>query len=250
VAGVVVTLSSASGGEQTAVTDANGVFTFKDLPAGTYQVRFKKSAFKPIARDVALESGKTFTADAEMVAQEPATSPPVATRGSSSVTGVALDTQSKQPVGDVVVTLTSPSLPEGEQIVVTDASGAFAFTNLPAGSYQIRFEGSTVQPLSRNITIGGRQGLHRQRRAAPRQAGRGDHRHGHAHPAPRGRHGGAGHHRDPPRRSRAPAARRRAISSRRSPSRPAASTPRSTTAATAPRASTCAASAPTAPSSS
>jgi outer membrane receptor protein involved in Fe transport len=159
VAGVVVTLSSASSGEQTAVTDANGVFTFKDLPAGTYQVRFKKSAFKPIARDVALESGKTFTADAEMVAQEPATSPPVATRGSSSVTGVALDTQSKQPVGDVVVTLTSPSLPEGEQIVVTDASGAFAFTNLPAGSYQIRFEGSTVQPLSRNITIAGGRGF-------------------------------------------------------------------------------------------
>ena len=108
VAGVVVTLSSPSlaGSEQTVVTDATGTYTFKDLPAGSYQVRFKKSAFKPITRDIAIEGGKTFTADADLLPNETAASSGVATRSPSAITGVAVDTTSKKPAADVVVTLT------------------------------------------------------------------------------------------------------------------------------------------------
>ncbi|HZF55649.1 MAG TPA: TonB-dependent receptor [Polyangiaceae bacterium] len=157
VAGVVVTLSSPSlaGSEQTVVTDATGTYTFKDLPAGSYQVRFKKSAFKPITRDIAIEGGKTFTADADLLPNETAASSGVATRSPSAITGVAVDTTSKKPAADVVVTLTSPSLPGGEQIEVTDANGTYSFKNLPAGTYQIRFEGSAFKPLARDVTVGG-----------------------------------------------------------------------------------------------
>jgi outer membrane receptor protein involved in Fe transport len=152
VAGVVVTLSSASaaGGEQTAVTDANGVYTFKDLPAGDYKVRFAKSAFEPLEQDVTLEAGKSLTADVELLPARPV----AATLGSSMITGVALDSSSKKPVADVVVTLNSASLPGGEQIEVTDANGAFTFKNLPPGSYQARFEGPAFKPLAKDITVG------------------------------------------------------------------------------------------------
>ncbi|UQA59816.1 TonB-dependent receptor domain-containing protein [Polyangium aurulentum] len=153
-AGVTVTLSSPSlaGGEQTAVTDANGVYTFKDLPAGKYQVRFETSGFKSLARDVELEEAKSVTADVELLPEQP-TASPAATLGSSAITGVAIDTTSKKPVADVVVTLTSPSLPGGEMIEVTDAKGAFTFKGLPAGSYKVRFEGPAFKPLAKDITV-------------------------------------------------------------------------------------------------
>jgi outer membrane receptor protein involved in Fe transport len=159
-AGVVVTLSGAAlaAGEQTAITDANGAYTFKDLPAGTYQVRFKKSAFQASAKDVTLEGGKSATADVELAADAPK-APDPATRGSSSITGVAVDTASKKPAADVVVTLSSPLLPGGEQIAVTDATGAYAFTDLPAGSYQMRFEGPAFKPLAKAVKVVGGRGF-------------------------------------------------------------------------------------------
>ncbi|NUQ79851.1 MAG: carboxypeptidase regulatory-like domain-containing protein, partial [Polyangiaceae bacterium] len=158
VQGVVVTLSSPAltGGDRTAVTDANGAFTFKDLAAGAYQVRFKKPAFKPVVKDITLEDGKSFTADAELVAEAPAADPMPAVRGSSTVTGVVVDTSSKKPAADVVVTLSSPSLPGGEQIEVTDASGVYRFQNIPSGSYQIRFEASSFRPLAKDIRVAGK----------------------------------------------------------------------------------------------
>lgn len=81
--------------------------------------------------------------------------PGAATPALSSVTGVAVDTTSKKPVADIVVTLTSALLPGGEQIEVTDANGAYTFKNLPAGSYKVRFEGPAFKPLAKAITVGG-----------------------------------------------------------------------------------------------
>jgi outer membrane receptor protein involved in Fe transport len=160
VAGVVVTLSSPllTGGDQTAVTDAKGAFTFKDLPAGSYRVRFKKSAFKQAEKEVALESGKAAAADIELAPDEPAAPTGPATKGFSTISGVAIDTSSKQPAADVVVTLTSPSLPGGEAIAVTDATGAYAFPDLPPGSYKIRFEATAFKPFAKDIAVtGGRK---------------------------------------------------------------------------------------------
>src|SRR5262245_35978385 len=99
-AGVAVTLSSASpaSSEQTVVTDANGAYTFKDLPPGNYQVRFKKSAFKALEKDVALEAGKTFTAEVELLPEQSAASPGAATGTASTITGVATDTITKKPM--------------------------------------------------------------------------------------------------------------------------------------------------------
>jgi iron complex outermembrane receptor protein len=72
VAEVVVTLTSAllPGGEQIEVTDANGAYTFKNLPPGSYQVRFEGQAFKPLSKRITVEGGKGFNADVELLADE------------------------------------------------------------------------------------------------------------------------------------------------------------------------------------
>ena len=68
--------------------------------------------------------------------------------GNGSLTGRVVDTSSKKPVGDVVVTVTSPAL-QGEQVVVTDGSGYFRVPNLPPGDYTVRFDKETFKPFAR-----------------------------------------------------------------------------------------------------
>ena len=73
----------------------------------------------------------------------------VLAQGSTSVlTGNIVDSSSSAPVADVVVTATSPSL-QGEQVVVSDASGLYRLPQLPPGSYTLRFEKETYKPFTR-----------------------------------------------------------------------------------------------------
>lgn len=67
----------------------------------------------------------------------------------SVLTGVVRDTSTKQPVADVVVTATSPSL-QGEQVVVSDNTGTYRIPQLPPGVYTLRFEKESFRPLSRS----------------------------------------------------------------------------------------------------
>jgi hypothetical protein len=66
----------------------------------------------------------------------------------SVLTGNVVDSSTKQPVADVVVTATSPSL-QGEQVVVTDGTGLYRVPQLPPGNYTLRFEKETYRPYSR-----------------------------------------------------------------------------------------------------
>jgi hypothetical protein len=62
--------------------------------------------------------------------------------------GNVVDAATKAPVGDVVVTATSPAL-QGEQVVVTDATGLYRVPQLPPGTYTLRFEKESYRPYSR-----------------------------------------------------------------------------------------------------
>ena len=70
------------------------------------------------------------------------------TGASSVLTGNVVDASTHAPVGDVVVTATSPSL-QGEQVVVTDATGLYRVPQLPPGTYTLRFEKETYRPFTR-----------------------------------------------------------------------------------------------------
>ncbi|HEY3667070.1 MAG TPA: carboxypeptidase-like regulatory domain-containing protein, partial [Polyangiaceae bacterium] len=69
--------------------------------------------------------------------------------GTGVLTGTVSDAQEHKPVADVVVTVTSPAL-QGEQVVVTDASGFYRIPDLPAGeNYTIRLEKEGYKPYAR-----------------------------------------------------------------------------------------------------
>ncbi|HLL01267.1 MAG TPA: TonB-dependent receptor [Myxococcaceae bacterium] len=74
-------------------------------------------------------------------------------QGSSVITGTILDAESKRPVEDATVTLTSPSL-QGEQTVVTDSTGLYRVPQLPPGNYTLRVEKEGFRPYGRgDITL-------------------------------------------------------------------------------------------------
>jgi hypothetical protein len=75
-------------------------------------------------------------------------SPTAYAQGVSVLTGTVTDASTHQPVSDVVVTATAPQL-QGEQIVVTDASGSYRIPQLPPGVYSIRFEKEGYHPYTR-----------------------------------------------------------------------------------------------------
>ena len=74
--------------------------------------------------------------------------PALAQIGTSTLTGTVSDAATKAPVPDVVVTATSPTL-QGEQVVVTDATGLYRVPQLPPGIYTLRFEKESYRPYSR-----------------------------------------------------------------------------------------------------
>jgi len=70
-------------------------------------------------------------------------------QGASVLTGTVVDAATQAPLADVVVTATSPQL-QGEQVVVTDATGLFRIPQLPPGGYALRFEKEGFRPLKRD----------------------------------------------------------------------------------------------------
>jgi hypothetical protein len=78
---------------------------------------------------------------------------PAVAQGSAVLTGTIVDSATKRPIADAVVTLTSAAL-QGEQTVVTDKSGSYRIPNLPPGNYSLRLEGDGYKPYSRGgITL-------------------------------------------------------------------------------------------------
>ena len=72
----------------------------------------------------------------------------LAQQGAAVLTGTITDAATKQPVADVVVTVRSPAL-QGEQVVVTDATGQYRIPNLPSGAYTMQLEKEAYRPYSR-----------------------------------------------------------------------------------------------------
>src|SRR5438132_2202317 len=57
-----------------------------------------------------------------------------AAQSTGGIAGVVVDTTTQKPVAEAVVTAHGPAMP-GEQAAVTDDTGAFEITLLPAGTY-------------------------------------------------------------------------------------------------------------------
>lgn len=73
---------------------------------------------------------------------------PASAQGTAVITGVVTDASSGTPVGDTVVTVSSPAL-QGESMVVTDTAGRYRVPNLPPGEYTIRVDSERYRPYAR-----------------------------------------------------------------------------------------------------
>ncbi|MBS2029358.1 MAG: TonB-dependent receptor [Deltaproteobacteria bacterium] len=63
------------------------------------------------------------------------------------IEGKVVDASNNKPLGDVVITATSPAL-QGEQTVVSDATGDFEIPTLPPGTYLLHLEKEGYKPLN------------------------------------------------------------------------------------------------------
>ncbi|MFP2911233.1 carboxypeptidase-like regulatory domain-containing protein [Pyxidicoccus sp. 3LFB2] len=72
-----------------------------------------------------------------------------AAEASGTLLGTVIDAQSRQPVVGARVTVTSGE-PKVEATTVTDAHGNYRISQLPTGSYGIRFEGEGFTPFTRS----------------------------------------------------------------------------------------------------
>ncbi|MBS2021934.1 MAG: TonB-dependent receptor, partial [Deltaproteobacteria bacterium] len=64
---------------------------------------------------------------------------PALAQTTGALAGQIIDAQTQNPVADAVVIATSPAL-QGEQTAVTDATGSFEITLLPAGNYTLNIQ--------------------------------------------------------------------------------------------------------------
>lgn len=121
--GVTITVTDAAGVPLTAITAANGSYSVADLTNGNYTVTPSRTGytFSPISTTVTITSGVNLTGK-NFVASV-ATAPTYTLSG--AVTGPWVE--------GVTVTLSGT----GSGTTTTNASGAYSFANLPAGTYNL-----------------------------------------------------------------------------------------------------------------
>jgi len=76
-----------------------------------------------------------------------------AQQGAGVFIGTVIDASTREPLADVVVTVTSPAL-QGEQTVLTDGAGVYRVPDLPPGVYAVHLDRELFKPYAREgITL-------------------------------------------------------------------------------------------------
>jgi hypothetical protein len=74
-------------------------------------------------------------------------------QNSAAITGTIKDANSKSPIIEAVITLSSTAF-KGQKFAVTDSTGMYRITNLPPGNYTISFEMEGYEKIVReNIPL-------------------------------------------------------------------------------------------------
>ena len=170
VAGVTVDLLNAAGTSTLAVTTTNatGLYSFTNLAAGTYEVKFVNSGANvftqagqgPAATDsnanvttgitaqIVLAAGQTdLTIDAGLTTVNAA----LGDRVWLDTNNNGVQDSGETGVAGVTVDLLNAAGNATLAVTTTNASGLYSFTNLAAGTYEVKF----VQPTGKNFTLAG-----------------------------------------------------------------------------------------------
>jgi hypothetical protein len=148
IAGMTVNLTDVGGNVRTWVTQADGGYTFDNLPVGDYIISVDATALPmymrvfPVENSVTLHAaGENTTADFGYIL-----------RATASISGSVWLDRSNYSVRDggeggiagTVVELVDASGTVLASAAVNPANGAYTFTELPAGDYTIRLNQSTL----------------------------------------------------------------------------------------------------------
>jgi inhibitor of cysteine peptidase len=144
VAGVTVTLAADGGtpAPATALTGSDGAFSFTDVPAGAYTV-------------TPSSTGVTFTPTSGRVTVGGSNQTANFTVGAVAVSGTIQ--ANAAGVAGVTVTLTASGSSTPTGTAQTDSSGAYAFSDVPLGTYTVApaASGLTFTPASAPANVGG-----------------------------------------------------------------------------------------------
>jgi Carboxypeptidase regulatory-like domain/Calcineurin-like phosphoesterase len=132
VSGAVVELtgsSSASGLDETVAAGSSGTFNSGPIPAGTYQLTASATGYNPSTVTAGLTSGATLTRNLVLSASSnsPPPPPPKTAPGTGTITGQVLR-------DDTTVQLAGASVAYSGGSTITNSSGGYTLSNVPAGS--------------------------------------------------------------------------------------------------------------------
>jgi len=138
-AGTLISLRAPDGSAHVAVTDINGAFAVNDLPEGPYTLTATYPGFEPVEQAVQIAAGTPAVVGAQMLTE-------ILTRG--TLLGTVTLQGMTEHIGILV------SLAGTGYQAVTDTSGAFSISDIPAGSYTafINTDGYVSQKVD-NIAI-------------------------------------------------------------------------------------------------
>ncbi len=122
-----------SAGGQTDTTNSSGHYSLTGVPAGDVQVTFEASGFATETRQVVVTGGQTSTAN-------------IAMAGPGSVSGILTDAGSGAALAGVTV-----GYPGG--VTITDGTGAYQVSGLPAGNHDLTFAATGYVTATRNVAI-------------------------------------------------------------------------------------------------
>ena len=128
--------ATVSDGTRTATTDATGTYSIANVPPGTYQVTASKSGYQSSSLTLSVLAGATAIANLSLSQ--------IIVPG--SITGSVTDAKDGSPIAGAAVS-------DGTRTVLTDATGKYTISDIPAGSYQVVAGKEGYRSLTSTATV-------------------------------------------------------------------------------------------------
>lgn len=131
---------------QSTVTNKTGHFKLSNIPTGAYEITFSLPGFWTLKKEIMFKSGITRDLMIRMrirATEEDVTfidaSPVIDQEKTGNLSGNVADEEGIPLPGVTIAAWSPPTKTTHTHTIISDASGHFRFSNLPAGSYTVTF---------------------------------------------------------------------------------------------------------------